>query len=190
MEKLWVDVYQPNVSLIGFLRELSMPLPPILRVSSEFVLSNAIRRCLGEDRIDFVRLRLLVHKALETGTPLDESVKVGLRERLNQTMQRWATDPFEVLALSELEQLVRLLGEAPFDPDLWEAQNIFYGLMKGLGSYDAAHPSQTWFQLFRSFGERLGIAVPEMRLPTIEKKVAVISLPQTPELQLSVSADS
>lgn len=190
MDKLYGDVYQHNVSLIGFLRDLSMPLPPILRVSSEFVLSNAIRRSLGEHTIDFVHLGLLMQSALEAGAPLDDSVKLRLRERLNQTIQRWATDPFESQTLSELEQLARFFGDAPFNPDLWQAQNIFYVLMKALALRDAEYPSQTWFQLCRSFGEQLGIAVPEMRVSTIKKKVGVTCMLQAPELQLSASAEA
>ncbi|HEX3740736.1 MAG TPA: DUF3536 domain-containing protein [Terriglobales bacterium] len=189
MEKLYGDVYEHNLSLIGFLRDLSMPLPPILRVSSEFVLSNAIRRSLSEDTIDFAHVGLLIQSASQAGAPLDDSVKIGLRERLNLAMQRWATDPYEFQALSELEQLAQFFGEAPFNADIWQAQNIFYGLTKAFALRDAGYPSQAWFQLFRSVGERLGFAVPEMHLPTIKQEVGVIRIPQTPELQLSVAAD-
>jgi alpha-amylase/alpha-mannosidase (GH57 family) len=85
IEKLYGDVYEHNVTLIGFLRDLSMPLPPILQVSSEFVLNNAIRRSLSDDNIDFERLRLLIRMAERSGIALDRSVKVALSERLELT---------------------------------------------------------------------------------------------------------
>ena len=50
-------------------------------------------------------------------------------------------------------------------------------------------PSDTWLQLFRSLGDSLGIAVPQVFLPAGEKKFAVASVPQEPQLQLSVSSE-
>src|SRR5262249_49767660 len=52
IDQLYSEVYAHNTALIGFLRGLSMPLPAILRVSSEFVLNNNIRRALAGAEID------------------------------------------------------------------------------------------------------------------------------------------
>src|SRR6202007_39889 len=105
IDKLYGDVYEHNVTLIDFLRDLAMPLPPILRVSSEFVLNNSIRRAISGERVDFERVRLLIRQAAQTGVALDEGVKLALRERLERTMYRWSNEPFVLQTLSELEQL-------------------------------------------------------------------------------------
>src|SRR5579884_88765 len=52
VDSLYADVHEHHSALIDFLRELSLPLPPILRVSTEFVLNNAISRSLSSDHID------------------------------------------------------------------------------------------------------------------------------------------
>ncbi len=190
IDKLYGDVYEHNVTLIGFLRELAMPLPPILRVSSEFVLNNAIRRCLSSGEIDFERLRLLMKIATQTGTALDDSVKLALRERLDRTMDGWSRDPFALPKLSELERLIPLFRAAPLKPGgLWQAQNTYYELMKQITHMKLGTPSDPWLQLFRSLGESLGIAVSQIFVSIVEKKMSVNSVPHEPQLQLSVSSE-
>jgi hypothetical protein len=190
IEKLYGDVYEHNVTLIGFLRDLSMPLPPILQVSSEFVLNNAIRRSLSAENIDFERLRLLIQMAERSAIALDHSVKVALSERLELTMALWSGAPFELRNLSEVEPLISLLRAAPFEADLWEAQNTYYELMKAITRSKPGTVSDTWLQLFRSLGDSLGIAVPQIfRSAVGEKNFPVFSLPQAPQLQLSISAE-
>src|SRR2546425_969689 len=65
--KLYGEVYEHNVTLIDFLRDLAMPLPPILRVSSEFVLNNEIRRSLSGEKVDCERLQRLIELASQKG---------------------------------------------------------------------------------------------------------------------------
>ena len=190
MDKLYGNVYEHNVALIGFLRQLAMPLPPILRVSSEFVLNNAICRCLSDEKIDFDRLRLLLNTIGQTGIALDDSVKLALHQRLDHTMNRWSGEPFQLQTLCELELLIPLLLAAPFAAGLWDAQNTYYEVMKAITRTKLGGPSDTWLQLFRGLGEGLGIAVPQIAISAVsEKKFPVVSVPQTPQLQLTVPAE-
>ncbi len=190
IDNLYGDVYEHNVSLINFLRELAMPLPAILRVSSEFVLNNAIRRSLSSETVDFERLRLLIQVAAQSGISFDDTAKSALRERLERTMARWSSDPFVLQTLSELELLVPLLRNAPFAPDLWDAQTTYYKVMKTIEGVKAADPSDTWLQLFRSLGERLGMAVPQMLSSASgEKKFSPACRSAEPEMQLSAPAE-
>jgi hypothetical protein len=48
---------------------------------------------------------------------------------------------------------------------------------------------ETWLQLFRSVGDRLGIAVPQIFVAPAEETFTVVSIPQAPELQISASAE-
>ena len=190
IDKLYGDVYEHNVTLIGFLRELAMPLPPVLRVSSEFVLNNAIRRCLTSEEIDLEHLRLLMKTAAQTGIALDDSVNSALREGLDRTMHGWSRDPFALQKLSELERLIPLFRAAPLKPGgLWQAQNTYYELMKKITHMKPGVPSDAWLQLFRSLGDSLGIAVPQIFPSAVEKKMSATSVPQAPQLQLSVHAE-
>jgi alpha-amylase/alpha-mannosidase (GH57 family) len=189
IDKLYGDVYENNVSLIEFLLDLAMPLPPILRVSSEFVLNNEIRRSLSSEKVDCERLQRLIKSATQKGIALDGSVNMALRERLDRTMNRWSIDPFEVQTLSELEVLIPLVRAVSVEADLWQAQNTYYEVMRASVYCKPGSVGNTSMQLFRRVGHSLGITVPEAFLPAIEKRVPVSSVLQAPELQLSVSVD-
>lgn len=187
---LYRDVYQHNTTLIDFLKDVAMPLPSILRVSSEFVLNNEICRSLSSEKIDFEHLQCLIELVTQTDVDLDDSVNVALRERLERTMCRWSIDPFELQTLSELEQLVALLRTPPFQTDLWEAQNTYYEVMRASVGRNPGSVGRTSVELFRGLGHRLGIAVPETFLCVVENTIPVISVPEVPEMQLSASLNS
>jgi hypothetical protein len=189
IDKLYGDVYERNVGLIDFLRDLAMSLPPILRVSSEFVLSNDIRRSLSGEKIDCERLQRLIESAIQKCIVLDGSVNVAIRERLDRTMNRWSIDPFDLQTLSELQVLIPLLRTVSDEAELWQAQNTYYELMRRIKHLRLSGISNTSIQLFRGLGNSLSIAVPETSLLAVEKEVVVISVPQAPELQLSASAE-
>jgi hypothetical protein len=189
IDKLYGDVYEHNVTLIDFLRDLAMPLPPILQVSSEFVLNNEIRRALSGEKLDCERLQCLIESATQNGIALDGSVNAALRERLDRTMNRWSIDPFEVQPLSELQVLIPIVRAVSVEADLWEAQNTYYELMKVIAPMKPEMGNASR-ELFRSLGHNLGIAAPEAAFPASEKRFPVISMPQALELQLSASVDN
>jgi hypothetical protein len=161
VDKLYSEVYEHNTALIGFLRELGMPLPPILRVSSEFVLSNTLRRYLTSEGADLGAIRRLLDTASKYGISIDSSVKSALRQRLQNLIGCWAENPLKLGALNQLEPLVSFMRAAPFEADLWSAQNTYYQLMTTIASLKLSPENEDWMQYFRSLGERLGIALPQ-----------------------------
>ena len=161
IEKLYGEVYEDNTALIGFLRELSMPLPAILRVSSEFVLNNELRRSLSGEDIDLGRVRLLLETAQQQGVVLDARVKAACRERVGRVLERWARSPFDLTALQQLEAMVSLMQVPLFETDLWKPQNTFYDVMVRISLLNASHISAKWLDHFRCLGERLGVALLE-----------------------------
>ena len=188
IDKLYGDLYDRNVTLIDFLRDLAIPLPPILRVSSEFVLNNEIRRSLSNEKIEVERLRLLIEMAAPRGVTLENSVKTALRQRLHRAIDRWSTDLFNLQILSDLQLLIPILKAGLVEADLWDAQNTYYELMKGITSSKLHAPSEEWLQLFRNVGAGLGIAVPQNFACAGEEELELTPVPP-PELQLSASAD-
>ena len=188
IDKLYGDLYDRNVTLIDFLRDLAIPLPPILRVSSEFVLNNEIRRSLSNEKIEVERLRLLIEMAAPRGVTLESSVKTALRQRLHRAIDRWSTDLFNLQILSDLQLLIPILKAGLVEADLWDAQNTYYELMKGITSSKLHAPSEEWLQLFRNVGVGLGIAVPQNFACAGEERLELTPVP-APELQFSASAD-
>jgi len=167
IDVLYRDVYQHNSELIGFLRELGLPLPPILRVSSAFVLQNAIQRSLNSEEIDFTHLRSLLENAERQGVELDPSIKAKFLDRLDRLMKCWASDPFDSWPLQQLEPLVSVISALPFAIDLWGVQNKYYALMRATSSFISSNIDPEWLRTFRNLGQRLGIAVPQPFPPVV-----------------------
>lgn len=199
LDKLYSEVYEHNTSLIEFLQQLQMPLPPILKVSSEFVLKNAILRSLSSDEIDGSQIRLLINAATRSGIVLDHSVNAALCGRLQGAVERWSKDPASVKTLNELDHLLSLLHALPFEVDLWNAQNTFYAALTSIPFMRPVSENETWLEKVRSLAECMGIALPqqfvstrsgeEFALASEQNGFPVASVPQASE-HLSLAADS
>jgi alpha-amylase/alpha-mannosidase (GH57 family) len=163
VDKLYGEVYEHNTALIGFLRELGMPLPSILRVSSEFVLSNEIRRALSADEMRLDRVSELLDTAHRCAIDIDACVQPAFHDRLHQMMERWARSPLSIETITPLQPLVALMRLPALEPDLWTAQNIFYERSQAVSSLSRSALPAEWLREFRKLGEALGIA----DLPTI-----------------------
>ena len=166
IDQLYSDVCQHHAGLIGFLQELHMPLPPILRVSCEFALTNALKRCISEN-IDFAGARTLMKTAVQNGITIDATIKSTLRQRLNMLMESWAKDPLRLGILVQLDELASLMREQPFEADLWHAQNIFRELMARLDSVNLDQFDAQWLNHLRGLAMGLGIAFEEPEACTV-----------------------
>jgi hypothetical protein len=160
IDQLYADVCERHTALIGFLRDLGMPLPPILRVSCEFSLTNEMQRCASENS-DLGRARILLNAAMQNGISIDSSIKTVLRERLNTLMERWANNLWQIDVLAQLDALASLMREPVFQADLWQAQNIFYERMIAISCLEPADVITKWLDHFRGVAASLGIALPE-----------------------------
>jgi alpha-amylase/alpha-mannosidase (GH57 family) len=170
VDKLYGEVYEHNTALIGFLRELGMPLPSILRVSSEFVLSNEIRRALSAEEMHLDRVCQLLDTARRCGIDIDACVKPAFHDRLHEMMARWVRSPLSMETITPLPPLVCLMRLPALEPDLWTAQNIFYERAQAIASLNRSGLAPEWRREFRKLGEALGIAdllrIPAEPLPT------------------------
>jgi len=158
VDKLYGEVYEHNTALIGFLRELGMPLPSILRVSSEFVLSNEIRRALGADGMQLDRVRQLLQTAHRCGIDIDACVKPAFHARLDEMMERWARTPLSIETITPLEPLVSLMRLPALEPDLWRAQNIFYERAQAITALSREALEPEWLREFQKLSQALGMA--------------------------------
>jgi alpha-amylase/alpha-mannosidase (GH57 family) len=163
IDGLYREVYEENTGLMVFLRSLQMPLPPILRVSSEFVLANEIRRCLSE-RTNAERIGELLNTAEQYGVRIDASVQSAFRQRLDFMLDQWACSPLEMDALKRVESMAALLRVAPFETDLWHAQNVYYEVMIAIAALVGSRVEAAWLTIFRKLGDHLGLAQIERSL--------------------------
>ncbi|HWX93973.1 MAG TPA: DUF3536 domain-containing protein [Terriglobales bacterium] len=167
IDEIYAAVHQQHASLVSFLSELQMPMPAILRVSAEFVLGNAIQRCLADEKLDMDRIRRLLDTARQNATSLAGSgLESDLRRRLEIVLDRWTADPFALDKLEELGAVASFAEVPPFHLDLWQAQTSYYELSQAIFREQHIHFSSEWLDRFQQLGEQLGLAVGEfLRAP-------------------------
>ena len=152
-------VHEQHASQIGFLTERHVPLPAVMQTLGQFVLGNAIRRSLEEEKPDFDQIRKLLEIARRDGLSLtDSSLNSALHIRLRSTLRRWRQKPTDLATMQALEALVSLGRVAPFNADLWEAQNQYYETMATLSVRGRLPVDATWLRQFQKLGEDMGIA--------------------------------
>ena len=167
---LYHRVYEQNLPLMRFLRHLAAPIPLPMQATAEVLFNTDLRWALKDDAPDFDQIRTLVNDARTWGVRLDTQ---GLGYRFTRTLERaaarWREAPDYLDHLILLSEGLDLGRELPFEPNVWEPQNVFFDLMvkafpeklaAALGGDDAA---RRWTAAFVVLGEKLSIDVGEMR---------------------------
>ncbi|MGB9285295.1 MAG: DUF3536 domain-containing protein, partial [Candidatus Sulfotelmatobacter sp.] len=162
IDEIYAKVYEKNASLINFLSELHLPMPAILRVSADFVLGNAIRRCLAVEKLDVDYIRKLLDKAKpDVNNFAENSLGAALRQRLEVVLDRWTRDPFDLNKIEVLEAVASLAQLPAFQVDLWQAQNLYYERLQIMSREQLLQIGEKWLRHFQKLGELLGVAVGE-----------------------------
>ena len=162
-EALYRRVYQDHAPLMCFLSELQFPLPPVLRLTTEFVLASAVRRALADPASGLDVVRSLLDCARQSGFDLDaSSLETALRHRLNTLVDLWMQNPGNPQILEEVENVVALSRAQPFDLNLWKSQNAYYELSQAIAGNGHGAVRDDWLEHFRRLGQWLGIALPQL----------------------------
>jgi hypothetical protein len=165
-EGLYRCLYENHAPLMCFLAELHLPLPPILRLTTEFVLGNAVRRALADEGSTLDDVRGLLDAAKRTGFHLDSSgLESALRGRLNTLVERWMQNPGDRQIIEEVEDVVALSRIEPFDVNLWKSQNAYYELSQAVSGNGHGIVNDAWLNHFRGLGHWLGVSLPQLPAP-------------------------
>jgi alpha-amylase/alpha-mannosidase (GH57 family) len=162
-EALYRRVYQDHAPLMCFLADLQFPLPPILRLTTEFVLASTVRRALADPTSSLDVVQSLLDCARQSGFNLDaSSLESALRHRLNTLVDRWMQNPGNPQILEQVENVVAMSRMQPFDLNLWKSQNAYYELSQAISGNGRGSVHEDWLEHFRRLGQWLGIAMPQL----------------------------
>ena len=162
-EQLYRRVYNDHAPLMSFLSEMRLPLPPILRLTTEFLLGAAVRRALADQATELDAVHSLLDMARRSGVDLDTTnLDSALRTRLNALMDCWMRNPGDMETLEKVEATVALARVHPFEVNLWKSQNTYYELSQAISGNGHGIANQTWLNHFRGLGHWLGIALPQL----------------------------
>ncbi|MDR3453674.1 MAG: DUF3536 domain-containing protein [Rhodoferax sp.] len=131
IENSLTTIYEDHASLLHYLSQAGLPKPPALTLAAGFAINAGLRRALEGDPIDQALLRSFLQLAKADQVPLETAT---LSYIADQRMKRAMVEL--QLSAGSLEMLDRALGlahtlvELPFEPNLWQAQNIWYEILR------------------------------------------------------------
>src|SRR5262249_22774963 len=167
-DAVYRELYEEHAPLMRFLSSHGIPPPRGFRMAAELALNTRLRHELEAEALEPSRLSGVLGEAREVGVALHED---GLGLAVEHTLERLAEglqgNPTELGRLEELEAVVDLARQLPFEVDFWQVQNAYYQLSRTLlparrreaeaGFEDA----RRWIERFLALGEKLSVKVTE-----------------------------
>ena len=164
-------IYEDHASLLHYLSQAGLPKPPALALAAEFAINAGLKRALESEPVDQALLKTFFSLAKADQVQLEIA---NLSYIADQRMKRamldllgTATKPAPSLeVLSRALALARSLTDLPIELNLWQAQNIWYELLrKQSHSLAALSPEAraAWDKDFSALGTCLSIDTASIR---------------------------
>ena len=163
-------IYSEHATLLDYLAQANVPVPPALAVTAGFAINASLRRCLDAQDFDSAEIAGLLRRAALDHVTLDVPLlSFTADRRMKRSMVRLEA-AFEThssaqqgqLTLNTLNETLAIaetLRTLPMEINLWQAQNIWNDLLR---RSDATYWSREWREGFRKIGLALNISVDEL----------------------------
>ena len=156
IESSLTTIYEDHASLLHYLSQAGLPKPPALTLAAGFAINAGLRKVLEGDPLDQALLRSLLALAKADQIPLETATLSYIADqRMKQAMVELQISSGALEMLDRALTLVRTLVELPFDLNLWQAQNIWYEILR-VSSYGltalAADDRPQWDKNFCELG--------------------------------------
>ena len=161
IESSLTSIYQDHASLLHYLSQAGLPKPPALTLAAGFAINAGLRRALEAEPIDEPQLRSFLQLAKADQVPLETATLSYIADqRMKRVMIELQMSSGSLEALERALGLARMLSELPFDLNLWQAQNIWYEILR-TSHYAltalAADDRPQWDKSFSELGACLSI---------------------------------
>ena len=167
IENSLTTIYQDHASLRHYLSQAGLPKPPALALAAGFAINAGLRRNLESDPIDQAQLRSFLSLAKADQVPLDTTtLSYNADLRMKRAMVELQMSAGSLEMLDRALALARTLVELPFDLNLWQAQNIWFEILRtssyALTSLESGDRPR-WEKDFGELGTCLSIAIESIR---------------------------
>jgi alpha-amylase/alpha-mannosidase (GH57 family) len=134
IENSLTTIYQDHASLLHYLSQAGLPKPPALTLAAGFAINAGLRRVLEIEPVDVAQLRSFLTLAKSDLVPLETATLSYIADqRMKRAMVELQMSSGSLEMLDRALVLARTLAELPFDLNLWQAQNIWYEVMRTSG---------------------------------------------------------
>jgi alpha-amylase/alpha-mannosidase (GH57 family) len=161
IESSLTTIYEDHASLLHYLSQAGLPKPPALTLAAGFAVNAGLRRALDSDPIDQAQLRSLLALAKADQIPLETAnLSYIADQRMKRAMIDLQNSSGSLEILDRARALARVLVDLSLDLNLWQAQNIWYEILRS-SSYAltalAADDRPRWEKSFNELGSCLSI---------------------------------
>jgi alpha-amylase/alpha-mannosidase (GH57 family) len=161
IESSLTTIYEDHASLLHYLSQAGLPKPPALTLAAGFAINAGLRRALEADTIDQAQLRSFLSLAKADQVSLETATLSYIADqRMKRAMVELQMSSGSLEILDRALVLARALVELPFELNLWQAQNIWYEILR-TSSYALtalqADDLQRWEKNFSELGSCLSI---------------------------------
>jgi hypothetical protein len=161
IENSLTTIYEDHASLLHYLSQAGLPKPPALALAAGFAVNAGLRRALETDPIDQAQLRSFLSLAKADQVPLETATLSYLADqRMKRAMVELQMSSGSLEMLERALSLARTMIELPFELNLWQAQNIWYEILR-TASYAltalAVEDRPHWEKSFSDLGSCLSI---------------------------------
>ncbi|WP_239462061.1 DUF3536 domain-containing protein [Occallatibacter savannae] len=169
IESSLTNIYEDHASLLHFLSQAGLPKPPALTLAAEFAINAGLRRALEGEPVDQAMLRSFLQLAKSDKVKLDTTTLSYIADqRMKRAMVELQMSAGSLEMLDRALALARTITELPFELNLWQAQNIWYEILR-TSSYaltsQAAEDRPQWDKEFNELGKCLSIETTAMMAP-------------------------
>jgi alpha-amylase/alpha-mannosidase (GH57 family) len=134
IENSLTTIYQDHASLLHYLSQAGLPKPPALTLAAGFAVNAGLRRVLEIEPVDVAQLRSFLALARADLVPLETATLSYIADRrMKRAMVELQMSSGSLEMLDRALVLARTLTELPFDLNLWQAQNIWYEILRTSG---------------------------------------------------------
>jgi alpha-amylase/alpha-mannosidase (GH57 family) len=131
IETSLTTIYQDHASLLHYLSQAGLPKPPALTLAAGFAINAGLRRVLESDPIDLAQMRSNLSLAKADQVPLDTATLSYIADRrMKRAMVELQMSSGSPEMLDRALVLAHTLIELPFDLNLWQAQNLWYEILR------------------------------------------------------------
>jgi alpha-amylase/alpha-mannosidase (GH57 family) len=131
IENSLTTIYEDHASLLHYLSQAGLPKPPALTLAAGFAINAGLRRAMEGDPIDQALVRSFLSLAKSDQVPLESATLSYIADqRMKRAMIELQMSSGSLELLDRALALGRILVELPFELNLWQAQNIWYEILR------------------------------------------------------------
>jgi alpha-amylase/alpha-mannosidase (GH57 family) len=131
IENSLTTIYEDHASLLHYLSQAGLPKPPALTLAAGFAINAGLRRSLESDPVDIAQMRSFLTLAKADQVPLETATLSYIADqRMKRAMVELQMSAGSLEMLDRALTLARSLVELPIELNLWQAQNIWYEILR------------------------------------------------------------